>query len=118
MPDKEIVHLENEGVDADGSSSDIQSVIVEIFQRVVTDDDFKKRLIENPDDALKEYDVSEAQLMMIKNLNAEDLDKLSPDNLEEFFSADAAVYTPDESEISDSEAYSPEDFIDEENDDD
>jgi hypothetical protein len=83
-----------------------------LFQRVVSDEEFKKLLIDNPDEALKDYDLSEPQIIMIKNLEKEDIDKLTPENLEEFFSADAAVYTPDESDVMDEEAYSPEDFED------
>jgi len=90
----------------------IDSPISQLFQRVVTDDAFKRLLIENPDEALKEYELSEAQKIMIKNLDREDIDKLTPENLEEFFSADAAVYTPDETDVLDEEAYSSEDFED------
>jgi hypothetical protein len=91
---------------------DIDSPISKLFQRVVTDDAFKRLLIGNPDEALKEYELSEAQKIMIKNLDQEDIDKLTPENLEEFFSADAAVYTPDETDLLDEEAYSSEDFED------
>lgn len=88
----------------------VSSPISEVFKRIVTDAEFKKQVIDNPDEALKDYDISEAQMIMIKNLTAEDLDKLTPENLEEFFAADAAVYTPDESEVMDEDAYSAEDF--------
>lgn len=88
----------------------IHSEIVKVFMRVVTEEDFKKLLIENPDEALKEYDLTEPQLVMIKNLNPEDLNKLTPDNLQEFFAADAAVYTPDETALNDADAYTIEDF--------
>ncbi|HEX3044601.1 MAG TPA: hypothetical protein VHY08_07585 [Bacillota bacterium] len=90
-------------------NEEFTSPISKLFQRIVTDPEFKQLLMVNPDEALKEYDLNEAQVMMIKNLDEEDLNKLTPENLQEFFSADAAVYTPDEAEL-DEEAYSIEDF--------
>jgi hypothetical protein len=98
----------NDNIEQEKGSSPISL----LFQRVVTDDDFKKLLIENPDEALKDYELTEAQIMIIKNLDKEDIEKLTPENIEEFFSADAAVYTPDEAEAIDEESYSPEDFED------
>lgn len=32
---------------------------------------------------------------MIKSLTKEDYDKLTPENINEYFSADSAIYTPD-----------------------
>lgn len=96
---------------------EVESPIVKIFKRVVSDSEFKQHLIENPDEALKEYNLSEVQTIMIKNLTEEDMNKLTPENLEEYFSADAAVYTPDEDEVLGEEAYSPEDFEDFDDDD-
>lgn len=32
---------------------------------------------------------------MIKSLTEEDFDKLTPENIEEYFAADSAIYTPD-----------------------
>jgi hypothetical protein len=92
------------------SGQPAESAISAVFLRVVTDAEYKARLLADPDEALGEYDLSETQLLMIKSLSAEDLDKLTPENLEEFFAADAAVYTPDEADLLDFEAYDPEDF--------
>jgi hypothetical protein len=92
--------------------SEADSPISQLFQRVVMDKEFKNLLIENPDKALAGYELSEAQVIMIKNLDREDIDKLTPENLEEFFSADAAVYTPDETDAMTEDAYSEEDFED------
>ena len=72
------------------------SAIKMVIIRLLSDEDFKDALIENPDEALADYDLSEVQKILIKSLSPEDLDNLSPDNIEEYFSADAAVYTPDE----------------------
>lgn len=73
-------------------NSGIKMVII----RLLSDEDFKDELIENPDVALADYELSEVQKILIKSLSPEDLEDLSPDNIEEYFSADAAVYTPDE----------------------
>ncbi|GAA0121917.1 Os1348 family NHLP clan protein [uncultured Clostridium sp.] len=69
--------------------------IKDLITRAVTDEEFKKQLIEDPDNAMKGYELSEVQRLLIKSLRTEDLEKLTPQNLEEYFSADSAVYTPD-----------------------
>lgn len=91
-----------------------QTEIEIIFQRIAVDESFKKLLITNPDEALSMYNLTTTQAILIKSLSEEDLEKLTPDNLDEFFAADAAVYTPDEADLMDFEEYDPEDF--EEND--
>jgi hypothetical protein len=83
-----------------------------LFNRIVTDRVFKKQLLTDPDAALAGYDLSQAQILMVKTLEESDFDKLTPENLAEYFSADAAVYTPDEADIADDDAYSAEDFLD------
>jgi hypothetical protein len=67
-----------------------------VIMRVLSDDDFKQDLIDDPDKALKDYELTEVQKILIKSLSPEDLDNLTPDNIQEYFSSDAAVYTPDE----------------------
>ncbi len=93
---------------ADGSGTEIGR----LFGRIVSDPEFKQLLLSDPDTALQGYDLSQAQIMMIKTLEEDDFDKLTPENLTEYFSADAAVYTPDETDIAD-DAYSADDFLDE-----
>ncbi len=83
-----------------------------LFTRIIGDPAFKQQLLTDPDAALEGYDLSQAQKLMVKTLEEEDFDKLSMDNLAEYFSADAAVYTPDDAAIADQEAYSAEDFLD------
>lgn len=83
-----------------------------LFSRIVTDPGFKKQLLTDPDTALAGYDLSQAQILMVTTLEEGDFDKLTPENLTEYFSADAAVYTPDEADIADDDAYSAEDFLD------
>ncbi len=91
---------------------DALSPISALFKRVVTDEEFKRLLLSDPDEAMADYDLSDTQRLMVKSLEPEDLDKLTPENLEEFFSADAAVYTPDEGQIDEDDEYSAEDFVD------
>lgn len=91
-------------------NNDQNLTISKIFERIIIDEDFKKRLVEDPDEALKDYQLSEVQMILLKNLDRDDIDKLTPENVEEFFSADSAVYTPDEADEIDAEVYSVEDF--------
>ncbi|CAK7085660.1 hypothetical protein CIW83_04600 [Tissierella sp. P1] len=69
--------------------------IQKIIEKAVLDPEFKKNLIENPDEVLVNYDISEIGKIMIKSLGEEDFDKLTPENIEEYFAADSAIYTPD-----------------------
>src|SRR5262245_24530170 len=88
------------------------SEIGRLFTRIIGDPEFKRLLLTDPDAALQGYDLSQAQKLMVKTLEEDDFDKLSMENLAEYFSADAAVYTPDETAVADQEAYSAEDFLD------
>lgn len=67
----------------------------EILSKAVTDENFKQKLINNPDEILNEYNVSEISRIMLKSLTEDDYNKLTPENIEEYFSADSAIYTPD-----------------------
>ncbi|WP_051623708.1 hypothetical protein [Clostridium hydrogeniformans] len=71
------------------------TAIQEIIMKAVQDGEFKKRLIEEPEEILNDYELSEVQKILIKSLGEDDYDKLTPENMEEFFAADSAVYTPD-----------------------
>lgn len=72
-----------------------QTEIKELITRAIQDAGFKALLISDPDRAMESYNLTDVQKMLIKSLREEDINKLTPENLEEFFSADAAVYTPD-----------------------
>ena len=76
-------------------SDDNVKVIEIIIRKAMTDERFKKDLLEKPDETLAPYDLSEISKIMIKSLSADDFDKLTPENIEEYFSADSAIYTPD-----------------------
>ena len=99
-----------EAVQGDESLDKGAKDITDVIKRAVMDPAFKELLLNDPDRALKEYALSEVQVLMVKNMRREDLEKLSAENLEEFFSSDAAVYTPHEIDVGEFEAYSIEDF--------
>lgn len=71
------------------------SALQEFIEVLITDEEVKEKFIETPDEVLKDYSLSESQRLLLKSLDKEDIMKLSPENVEEFFSADSAVYTPE-----------------------
>lgn len=71
------------------------NAIQEIIEKAVTDEEFRQQLLDDPDSVLENYEISEVGLIMIKSLTKEDFDKLTPENIEEYFAADSAIYTPD-----------------------
>ena len=72
------------------------SQVKDVLERAVADPEFGRRLLDDPDAALAGYDLSEVQLLLLRSLDEEDLAKLTPENLEEFFAVDSAVYTPED----------------------
>jgi hypothetical protein len=78
------------------NENDDNSGIKMVIMRILSDEDFKQELLDDPDKALEGYNLTEVQRILIKSLGPEDFDKITPENVHEFFSADAAVYTPDE----------------------
>ena len=72
------------------------SQVKDVLERAIADPDFARRLLDDPDAALADYDLSEVQLLLLRSLDEEDLAKLTPENLEEFFAVDSAVYTPED----------------------
>lgn len=91
------------------------SVIKEILSRILSDPSFKEELLNDPEKALENYKLSELQSILIKSLEPEDIEELSVDKFDEYFSADAAVYTPDNDEglVAYDELEDLDDFIDE-----
>jgi len=69
--------------------------IKELIMKAIQDPDFKQLLIHDPDKAFENFNLTDVQKQLIKTLSEEDINKLTVENLEEYFSADAAVYTPD-----------------------
>lgn len=65
------------------------------MEKAICDPEFKKALLEDPDKILDQYELSEITRIMIKSLSEEDYEKLTPENIGEYFSADSAIYTPD-----------------------
>jgi hypothetical protein len=69
--------------------------IKDVLERSISDEGFRRQLLDDPDTALTGYELSEVQVMLLRSLDESDLDKLTPENLDEYFSVDSAVYTPD-----------------------
>lgn len=72
------------------------SQVKDVLERAIADPAFGRQLLDDPDTALADYDLSEVQLLLLRSLDEEDLAKLTPENLEEFFAVDSAVYTPED----------------------
>jgi hypothetical protein len=72
------------------------SQVKDVLERAIADPGFARQLLDDPDAALAGYDLSEVQLLLLRSLDEEDLAKLTPENLEEFFAVDSAVYTPED----------------------
>jgi len=72
------------------------SQVKDVLERAVADPAFARQLLDDPDTALADYDLTEVQLLLLRSLDEEDLAKLTPENLEEFFAVDSAVYTPED----------------------
>ena len=73
--------------------------VKEVLERAIADPDFARLLLDDPDTALADYDLSEVQVLLLKSLDEEDLAKLTPENLEEYFAVDSAVYTPEDADM-------------------
>jgi hypothetical protein len=83
----------------DAAEQPATSQVKEVLERAITDPEFARLLLEDPDTALADYTLSEVQLLLLRSLDEEDLGKLTPENLDEFFAVDSAVYTPEDAEM-------------------
>jgi len=65
-----------------------------VVERMVTDDEFKKAILENPEEALSAggYEVSAEELLALKNLKVEDLEGLTPELIDERLSKSIGIY--------------------------
>ncbi len=77
----------------------VSSQVKEVLERAVADPAFARQLLDDPDTALAGYVLSEVQLLLLRSLDEEDLAKLTPENLDEYFAVDSAVYTPEDAEM-------------------
>lgn len=73
-----------------------RSEIKAVFERAVMDHEFRAQLISDVDRALAGYILTDAQRLLIKSLDVNDIEKLTAENLHEYFSVDSAVYVPDD----------------------
>jgi hypothetical protein len=80
----------------DGAEQPEPNRLREVLARAIADADFARRLLEDPDEALAGYELSDVQLLLLRSLDEADLEKLTPENLDEYFAVDSAVYTPED----------------------
>lgn len=73
--------------------------VKEVLERAVADPGFGQQLLDDPDAALAGYELSEVQVLLLRSLDEDDIAKLTPENLEEYFTVDSAVYTPEDAEM-------------------
>lgn len=66
--------------------------IRDVLERAIAEPEFGRQLIEAPDTALAGYDLSEVQLVLLRSLDQEDLARLTPENLHEYFSVQPTLY--------------------------
>lgn len=71
----------------------------EVLERALSEADFARRLLDDPDEALAAYDLSEVQQLLLRSLDESDLERLTPENLDEFFAVDSAVYTTEDARM-------------------
>lgn len=88
------------------------SALQEFIEVLITDEEVKEKFIANPEEVLKDYELNESQRLLLMSLEQEDIMKLSPENVEEFFSADSAVYTPEiDEDLLDSNSQGEDDLL-------
>jgi hypothetical protein len=75
---------------------EVPSQVKAVLERAIADAAFGRKLLDDPDAALASYVLSDVQLLLLRSLDEEDLAKLTPENLDEFFAVDSAVYTPED----------------------
>ena len=81
------------------NAAEERTQIKDVLERAVTDPVFGALLLEDPDAALIDYQLSEVQMLLLRSLDKEDLEKLTPENLNEHFAIDSAVYTPEDARM-------------------
>jgi hypothetical protein len=76
-----------------------QNQVKEVLERAIAEPEFAQKLLDDPDEALAGYTLTEVQMLLLRSLDEDDLAKLTPENLEEFFAVDSAVYTPEDARM-------------------
>ena len=54
-----------------------RDILERIIGRAAIDSDFRRMIIENPDEAFKEYDLTEEQISALKNIPIDALEKFA-----------------------------------------
>jgi hypothetical protein len=83
----------------DVHDQDERTQIKEVLERAIGDPAFGRQLLDDPDTALADYRLTEVQVLLLRSLDEDDLAKLTPENLDEYFAVDSAVYTPDDARM-------------------
>lgn len=98
-------------IDSHGDQSE-PTQVRDVLDRAIIDSAFRSLLISDPDMALAGYNLTEVQVLLLRSLDESDLDKLTPENLDEYFSVDSVVYTPDDAHMVQQgyEIYAADDF--------
>jgi hypothetical protein len=76
-----------------------QNQVKEVLERAIAEPEFAQKLLDDPEEALAGYTLTEVQMLLLRSLDEDDLAKLTPENLEEFFAVDSAVYTPEDARM-------------------
>lgn len=83
----------------DEHDQDERTQIKDVLERAIADPAFGRLLLDDPDTALADYRLTEVQLLLLRSLDEDDLAKLTPENLDEHFAVDSAVYTPEDAQM-------------------
>lgn len=78
---------------------DERTQIKDVLERAIADPAFRQQLLDDPDTALADYRLTEVQTLLLRSLDEDDLAKLTPENLDEHFAVDSAVYTPEDAQM-------------------
>ncbi|WP_283137887.1 Os1348 family NHLP clan protein [Rhizohabitans arisaemae] len=88
MTDQDLTHIPAE-----------RTEIKVVLERAIADPAFGELLLNDPDTALAEYELTDVQTLLLRSLDEDDLAKLTPQNLDEYFEVGSAVYTPDDAHL-------------------
>lgn len=68
--------------------------VVEIIDRIVNDEDYRRKFLENPSAALNGVELTDTQREVLEELTEQDIEFLKDKNIEELYLAESAVYMP------------------------
>ncbi len=68
--------------------------VVEAIEKIVKDDEFRERFFQDRVGTLQELELTDIQREMLEALTEQDIEFLKDKDIEEFYIANSAVYTP------------------------